>query len=173
MIAAGFLATGAFAIIAAVAITSGGGGDGSVSSNTPAATQPAVSPSGVPFVPADADGEAIVALARKSIEVLPQGQWPSLYTDFVAEFQARCTPETFAQAGVDSATNLGADLPLLAYKAMQDVTITGDTAQGTIIGQVTGKSEYLVSAYFAKENGVWKIAPAPDTQGCEAFSVLS
>jgi hypothetical protein len=134
---------------------------------------PAPSASGIPFSPTDADGQAIEALARKSIEVLPKLEWPSLYTDFVAEFQQRCSSPDFARAGVEAGINLGSNLALLAYKSMQDVTITDDTAQGTIIGQVTGLTEYQVAASFARENGVWKIAPTQDSTGCQAFSVIS
>ena len=167
------MVAGALAIVAAVLITSAGGGS-SDSSSTPVATStPGPSASGVPFNPTDADGQAIIALASKSIEVLPANQWPSLYTDFVASFQQRCSASDFAAAGVDAQTNLGTDLPLLAFKAMQDVTITGDTASGTIVGELTGISEYQVSAAFAKEGGVWKISPAPDSTGCNAFTVIS
>jgi hypothetical protein len=88
-------------------------------------------------------------------------------------FAARCSAAEFAQAGVDSAANLGEDLQLLGYKYMQDVTVAGDNATGTIVGEVRGKSEYQVSAAFAREDGVWKIAPVPDTTGCAAFTVVS
>jgi hypothetical protein len=172
LIAAGFLVFGIIAIIAAVAVTSGGGGSSTTSAPEGSPT-PAPSASGVLFQPADADGEAIVALARKSIESLPQGQWPSLYDDFVASFQARCSATDFAQGGVDSANALGSNLSLLAFKFMQDVVINGEVAHGTIVGELTGISEYQVSAYFAREDGVWKLDAAPDTTGCEAFTRIS
>ena len=173
-IAAGFLIVGGLAIIGAFIAFSGGGG-GSAASDTASAapTAAAGSPSGVPFNPTDADGQAITALARKSIEVLPQNQWPSLYDDFIPEFQERCSSADFAQAGVDAATSLGSDLSLLGYVGMQDTTVSGDTAQGTIIGELKGQSQYLVSAYFQKVDGVWKIAPAPDTTACQSFTVIS
>ncbi len=47
--------------------------------------------------------QAIESLARRSIEVLPAGQWPSLYDSFTSEFQQRCPREEFDQAGMDSA----------------------------------------------------------------------
>jgi hypothetical protein len=172
LIAAGFLVAGVTAIVAAVVLTQNGGDD---TDNVAVATMQAPIPSanGLAFEPTEEAGQAIVALARRSIEVLPQGQWPSLYDDFVASFEARCSAAEFAQAGVDSAANLGEDLQLLGYKYMQDVTVAGDTATGTIVGEVRGKSEYQVSAAFARENGVWKIAPVPDTAGCAAFTVIS
>lgn len=172
LIAAGFLIAGITAIVAAVVLTQNNSGD---TDNVAVTTTQAPIPSanGVAFEPTEEDGQAIVALARRSIEVLPQGQWPSLYDDFVTSFAARCSAAEFAQAGVDSAANLGADLQLLGYKYMQDVTVAGDTATGTIVGEVRGKSEYQVSAAFAREDGVWKITPVPDTTGCAAFTVIS
>ena len=172
-IAAAFLILGGLAIIVAVIASSGGGGDDASASQTVAPTAAAIEPSGAPFNPTDADGLAITALAQKSIEVLPQGQWPTLYADFVPDFTQRCSQAEFVQAGVDAATNLGEDLALIGYVGMQDVTLNGDTAQGTIIGELKGKSKYLVSASFQNVDGVWKIAPGPDTTGCQSFSVIS
>jgi hypothetical protein len=121
------------------------------------------------------DQDNIRALARRSIEVLPQGQWPSLYNDFTADFQARCTLADFTQAGVDSATNLGASLHLLEFSDLKDLAINGTTATATIVGDLSGQanSAYDVDAAFAKENGAWKLAAASGTTGCQAFNVVS
>ena len=173
LIAAGFLIFGIVAIVAAVVVTQSGDNEGTNGVAATVTGAPLPSASGVRLEPADADSEAIIALARKSIEVLPQGQWPSLYPDFVASFTERCSVEEFAQAGIDSSTGLGEDLQLLGFKFIQDVTITGETAAGTIVGELRGKTEYQVDAAFAKEDGAWKIAPVPDTEGCSAFTVLS
>lgn len=119
--------------------------------------------------PAASDEEAIQWLARRSIEVLPAGQWPSLYDYFTSEFQQRCPREQFDQAGEDAATQLGENLRLLRFKRTESVTIEGSTAQAVIVGEIVGQDEYQVQAVFQKENGDWKIAPAPNTQGCNAF----
>ncbi len=120
------------------------------------------------------DQDDIRALARRSIEVLPQGQWPSLYDDFTADFKARCTLADFRQAGVDSATNLGASLHLLEFSDLKNVAINGTTATATIVGDLSAQanSAYDVDAAFAKENGTWKLAPASGTTGCQAFNVV-
>jgi hypothetical protein len=121
------------------------------------------------------DENDIRALARRSIEVLPQGEWPSLYGDFTADFQARCTLADFTQAGVDSATNLGASLQQLEFHEMKDLSITGDTASATIVGDISGQadSQYDVEAAFAREDGRWKLTAASGTTGCQAFNVLN
>jgi len=119
--------------------------------------------------PAGSDEEAIQSLARRSIEVLPAGQWPSLYDSFTSEFQQRCSREQFDQVGEDSAAQLGDDIKLLRFKRTEGVTIEGLTAQAVIVGEIVGQSEYQIQAAFQKENGAWKIAPAPGTQGCAAF----
>jgi len=164
LIAGGFFVFGIAFILGAVLITRGGG-DG----DDDATTAPRPSASGVRLDPTDADSEAIINLARLSIEVLPRGEWPTLYDDFTAEFQQRCTPADFTQAGVDSGTNLGADLQLLAFKYIQDVTFTSDTATGTIVAEVQGKYEYQVTIAFQREEGSWRIAPVGGTTGCSAF----
>jgi hypothetical protein len=119
--------------------------------------------------PVASDEEAIQSLARRSIEVLPAGQWPSLYDSFTSEFQQRCSREGFDQAGEDAATQLGDDLRLLRFKRTESVTIEGSTAQAVIVGEIVGQDEYQIQATFLKEDGAWKIAPAPNTEGCEAF----
>lgn len=122
----------------------------------------------------DTDQADIQALASRSIEVLPAGLWPTLYDDFTAEFRERCDLVAFTDAGVASATSLGDSLQLLEFKEMKELTITGETASGTIVGryhEVAG-SDYDIEAAFAREDGHWKIAPAPDTTGCSAFNQL-
>ena len=121
------------------------------------------------------DQDDIRGLARRSIEVLPQGQWPSLYNDFTTDFKARCTLAGFTQAGVDSATNLGASLHLLEFSGLKNVAINGTTATATVVGDLRGQanSAYDVDAAFARENGTWKLAAASGTTGCQAFNVVS
>lgn len=119
------------------------------------------------------DEEAIQWLARRSIEVLPAGQWPSLYDSFTSEFQQRCPRAQYDQVGVDAAAEQGDNLRLLRFKRLESVTVDGSTAQAVIVGEVAGQSEYQIQAAFQKENGSWKIAPAPGTEGCAAFGRLT
>ena len=151
-------------------------GDGGATTSPGAATtSPAgatTSPAGATtdaVQPAGSDEEAIQSLARRSIEVLPAGQWPSLYDSFTSEFQQRCSREQFDQVGEDSAAQLGDDIKLLRFKRTESVTIEGLTAQAVIVGEIVGQSEYQIQAAFQKEHGDWRIAPAPGTQGCAAF----
>jgi hypothetical protein len=123
--------------------------------------------------PATSHEEAIQWLARRSIEVLPAGQWPSLYDSFTSEFQQRCPREEFAQAGEDAAIQMGDNLTLLRFKRTEGMSIEGLNAQVVIVGEIVGQGEYQIQAAFRNENGDWKIAPAPDTQGCEAFGRLN
>jgi hypothetical protein len=155
--------------LGAVLLFSGGGDDdGSAGDGSPAgATQ-----SGAPFLPSDAAGEAIVELARRSVESLPEGQWPRLYDAFTNEFQGRCPREEFVAAGETDAANLGGQLSLLHFKSLVDVTLGTDTASGVIVGELNG-AEYTIQTAYALEDGVWKIAPAPDTSGCNGFNRLS
>ena len=149
------------AAIGGVLLLTGGGGD---DAGAPAAT------AGATFSPSNADEAAIEALARRSIEVLPRNQWPELYDDFTVEFQARCPREVFVQAGIDAAQEQGANLTKLGYVRLERVSVEGDKATATIIGEVKGSFEYQVFGAFQKVDGAWKLAAAADTTGCQAFN---
>ncbi len=159
-------AGGVLVVILAAVLLSGGGSE-SRPSSTAAPSAPAA------FSPTTPDGEAIVALARRSIEALPRGQWPSLYDDFTPEFQQRCARAEFAQAGVQAGQDLGADLALLRFKRLEQVSIQTGSASAVIVGELEGRSEYSLQGAFQNVGGVWKLAPAPNTQGCQAFTRLS
>ena len=178
--------------VAIAQLASGGRGDGGAAAGgggtlppaSGAATSPAglatgtgtgtgTAPATVAAQPTVGGEEAIPTLARRSIEVLPAGQWPSLYDSFTSEFRQRCPREQFDQAGVDAAAQLGDSLRLLRFKRTESITIEGSSAQAVIVGQIVGQSEYKIQAAFQIEDGVWRIAPASGTQGCEAFGRLS
>lgn len=124
--------------------------------------------------PSRSDQDEISALARRSIEVLPEGQWPSLYNDFTADFQGHCTLADFTKAGSDSATNLGVSLHLLEFVSLKGLAIDGTNATATIVGDLKGQanSTYETGAAFVKVNGSWKIAPASGTTGSSAFNQI-
>ena len=119
------------------------------------------------------DEDQIESLARRSVESLPAGEWPSLYDSFTSEFQQRCPRLEFNQAGVDSARELGDDLLFLRFKRLEGLIIEGRNARAEIVGELVGQPEYMLGAVFRKDNGDWKLSPAADTQGCEAFRRIS
>ena len=160
------LAAGVLGVVGALALFAGGGGG----SGGPADATVAATPRPV-FAATTEDDFAIEALARRSIEVLPAGQWPSLYDDFTAEFQARCPRDEFEAGGAATAQDFGEQLQLLGYRRMEAVTMDGDSADGIIIGHLGG-SEYSVASAFQRVAGVWKLSPAADTSGCAAFNRL-
>ena len=163
VLAAAGLTLGAVLLFSGSGDDGGSGGDGASSG----ATQ-----SGAPFAPADDAGRAIVELARRSVESLPQGQWAGLYDVFTTEFQARCARGEFEAAGETDAANLGEQLSLLRFRALVDVQMGADTASGVIVGELAGV-EYTIQTAYALEDGAWKIAPAPGTSGCNGFNRLS
>jgi len=171
--AAGLVAAFTLLLVGIALLASGGTGDGGAATGDGGAT---IIPSGATTddtQPAASDEQAIQWLARRSIEVLPAGQWPSLYDSFSSEFQQRCPREQFDRLEEDAAIQLGDDLRLLRFKRTESVTIEGSSAQAVIVGEIAGQSEYQIQAAFQKEDGDWKIAPAPNTQGCEAFGRLT
>lgn len=160
------LGAGVLAVIGGALLLSGGGDDSADSGSSATLTESAGAPSSV----GSADEAAIEALARKSIEVLPRGKWPTLYDDFTAEFQARCPREEFIQAGITAAQEQGDNLPKLGFVRLDEVSITGTTATAVITGELKGILEYQIYGAFQSVDGIWKLAPAADTQGCQAFS---
>jgi len=154
------LAVAVAGTIAALAVFAGGGNDDTNQA-------PAV------FSPTTPDDFAIEALARRSIEVLSAGQWPSLYDDFTEEFRARCPREQFVAGGETNANELGDQLQLLGYKRLEDVVYSGEAATAVIVGELRGQSEYRVGSAFRRVGGTWKLAPDTGTEGCAAFNRLS
>ncbi|TMG02196.1 MAG: hypothetical protein E6I09_10690 [Chloroflexi bacterium] len=149
-----------------VVLISGGSGGGDSSDQTVTET---FFP---PYSPNSPDGLAIVALARSSIEVLPHGEWPSLYDSFTAEYQQRCPKDQFAAAGEAGAQEQGSNLPLLRFVNLEQVSIEGDTAKAVIVGEIQGLQQYKLRSAFRKIDGSWKISPTEGTNGCNAFDRL-
>jgi len=152
--------------ILVVVLISGGSGGGDSSDQTVTET---FFP---PYSPNSPDGLAIVALARSSIEVLPRGEWPSLYDSFTAEYQQRCPKDQFAAAGEAGAQEQGSNLPLLRFVNLEQVSIEGDTAKAVIVGEIQGLQQYKLRSAFRKIDGSWKISPTEGTNGCNAFDRL-
>lgn len=117
----------------------------------------------------DGDRDEIEALARRSVEALPAGEWPLLYDSFTTDFHERCSNDEFVQAGLESAANLGDDLPFLTFSRIEDVAIQEANARAVIVGQAPSTGEFRVLALFKQEDGQWKLAPASGTEGCQAF----
>ena len=119
------------------------------------------------------DEDEIESLARRSIEVLPAGEWPSLYESYTNEFQQRCPLVEFVQAGEDSTNALGDDLQFIRFKRVDNVAVEGGNARAEIVGEIGGQpnSEYKLRALFRKEGGDWRISPVADSVGCEAFGL--
>ena len=171
----GLVGLGVVLIVLFVVLISGGGeDDGAASVTQPTASQqPTASaqpqtPGGQ--TPSGPDQQAMEALARRSIEALPQGQWPSLYDSFTAEFHQRCPREEFVQAGESSAQSLGTSLALLRFVRLEQIRIEGETATGIIFGKIEGQEEYSVEATFQREAGVWKLSAPAGSVGCAAFN---
>jgi hypothetical protein len=164
LIAAGIAATVGIAILVVV-VASLGGGDNSEDVTTEQTVFP-------PFSPDTPDGAAIVELARSSIEVLPRGEWPSLYDSFTSEYQQRCPRDEFVAAGEAGAQEQGTNLPLLRFVNLEQVSIESDNATAVVVGEIQGLQQYKLKSAFRKVDGSWKISPTEGTSGCNAFGRL-
>jgi hypothetical protein len=164
LIAAGIAATVGIAILVVV-VASLGGGDNSEDVTTEQTVFP-------PFSPDTPDGAAIVELARSSIEVLPRGEWPSLYDSFTSEYQQRCPRDEFVAAGEAGAQEQGTNLSLLRFVNLEQVSIESDNATAVVVGEIQGLQQYKLKSAFRKVDGSWKISPTEGTSGCNAFDRL-
>jgi len=165
LLGCGIAAVVGIGILVVVLISTFSGGDG-------ASEQTAVETFFPPYSPNSPDGLAIVELARSSIEVLPRGEWPSLYDSFTPEYQQRCPKDQFAAAGEAGAQEQGSNLPLLRFVNLEQVSIEGDTAKAVIVGEIQGLQQYKLRSAFRKIDGSWKISPTEGTNGCNAFDRL-
>lgn len=161
-------AIGLATFVIVVVLLSGSGGDDDDTASEPEATE-----APVVFVPETAEDVAIDALARRTVEALPNGQWPELYPSFTEEYKARCPQEDFIAAGVESANQLGQSLQTISYVRLQNVDYLDDSSVRMVIVGSVPLGEYTLEAYFQKIDGSWRIAPNPETEGCNAFSRLS
>jgi hypothetical protein len=152
-------------VVAAAILLSDGNGNGGATPQ-PAATEPVL------IVPEGPDEEAVAALARQSIEALPRGEWPALYEKFTRAFRERCPEEEFIQVGIRSAQEQGPNLSRIRYKGLEALEIQGDAATVVVAGDLQGESEFAIGQRMEREEGEWKLAPQPDTQGCQAFHRL-
>ena len=157
-------------LVLAVILLLSGGGDDDDDDASEATPVPTVT--STPFAPADEDGQAIVELGRRSVEALPQGEWPALYDAFTQEFRDRCALADFIAAGDADAVSLGESLQNIRFRYLIDVVIAGDTVSAVIVGAQVD-AEYTIGTAYAREDGEWKIAPAEGTTGCSAFNRLS
>ena len=123
--------------------------------------------------PITPDEIALEALARRTIEALPNLEWPSLYPEFTDDYQQRCSLEEFTAAGEAAAEEQGANLTLIRYVGVRSFNVSEPTAKLIVVGEIIDRSQYTTGADFEKVDGVWRIAPVADTSGCEAFDRLS
>ena len=168
LIATGLVLATAGVTLGIVLLLTGGDDDGEAAAQA-TATATATS---TPFVPVDADGRAIVDLGRRSVEALPDGEWPGLYNAFTQEFRDRCMLSDFVDAGEADAANLGGSLQQIRFKYLIDVSLSGDAASAIIVGALSD-DEYTIETTYERVNDVWQIAPPPGTAGCSGFNRLS
>jgi len=167
IVTGGFLTAFAVALVLVLLLT-GGDDDGEVAVQ---ATANATVTS-TPFQAADADGQAIINLGRRSLLALPSGEWPGLYDAFTQEFRDRCPFGDFIEAGEADAASLGGSLQQIRFKYLIDVNLSGDSASAVIVGALAD-DEYTIETAYVRNNGVWQIAPAPGTVGCNGFNRLT
>ena len=168
LIATGIVLAAAGVALGLVLLLTGGDDDGGEAAQ---ATANATVTS-TPFEPVDADGQAIINLGRRSVEALPDGEWPELYDAFTQQFRDRCSFSEFVSAGEMDAADLGGLLQQIQFKYLIDVSLSGDTASAVIVGALSD-DEYTIQTAYVREDSVWKIAPAPGTTGCSGFNRLS
>lgn len=166
--AMGLVGAGAVAIVvgAVLLLTGGDNDDNTDTTPTPLSATPAL------VEPETPDQIALEALARKTIESLPGGEWTTLYPEFTDEFQERCSFEEFTAVGTEAAIEQGPSLARIRYVGIQSFAIQPTHARLVIAAELVDRLQYFTGADFDKVDDVWRIAPVADSVGCEAFDRL-
>ena len=166
--ASAFLIAGVVVLAVGATLLVTGGSDGEDGAPTPAAR------TDTPLVdPVTPDEIALEAIARRTIEALPSGEWPGLYAEFTAEFQERCSFEEFTTVGAEAAVEQGQNLARIRYVGIQSFAVQPTEARVIIVGELIDQLQYTTGTDFEKVDGVWRIAPVEGSVGCESFDRLS
>jgi len=165
--ASAFLIAGVVVIAVGGVLLLTGGSDSEDGAPTPAPTDTLL------IDPVTPDEIALEAIARRTIEALPSGEWPELYAEFTAEFQERCSFEEFTAVGAEAAVEQGPNLALIRYVGIQSFAVQPTEARVIIVGELVDQLQYITGTDFEKVDGVWRIAPVEGSVGCESFDRLS
>lgn len=117
------------------------------------------------------DEAQIHQLTGDTFNYLQQERWSNIYDLYSQEFQDRCRRDEFIGQFVELKALLGEKEFKDLFKEMklvaaENIQIQGDTATAEVTSKFWGE-ERTGTAYYVRENGKWRIAPQPGTQGCE------
>jgi hypothetical protein len=118
------------------------------------------------------DEAQIRQLNEDAIDYLKQERWSKIYDLYSQEFRDRCSHEDFVGDVVMAKAFLGENewkdtLKEAKVVATENIQIQGDTATAEVTSYFMGE-EQTATDYYIREDGKWRLAPAPGTEGCYA-----
>jgi hypothetical protein len=116
------------------------------------------------------DETQIRQLNEDTIDYLKQERWSKMYDLYSQEFQDRCSHDDFVGDLVMAKAFLGEGewkdmLEELKLVTVENIQIQGDTATAEVTSYFMGE-EQTKTGYYIREDGKWRLAPAPGSEGC-------
>lgn len=117
------------------------------------------------------DEDQIRQLNQDVLSYLKQERWSKIYGLYPQEFQDRCPRDEFIGQVVMAKALLGEGewkdlIEEVKLVAVENIQIQGDTATAEVTSKFLGEEE-TKTEYYVKEDGKWRLAPDPGTEGCE------
>lgn len=123
---------------------------------------------------ASSDEKAIRDLTALLHDTVKAEKWGEVYDLMSSGFKARCTRDDFV-SGITGAIPPEAQeqfresLRSVRLVDVEQIQISGTTAHASVLTEdFEGRKRNTI--YYAREEGTWRVAPDPDTEGCTTES---
>jgi len=117
------------------------------------------------------DEEQIRQLNQDVFRHLKDERWSKIYELYSQDFQDRCPRDEFVGEVLMAKALLGEAewkdlLKELKLVAVENIRIGGDIATAEVTAEFLGERE-TETEHYVREDGSWRLAPDPGTEGCE------
>jgi len=117
------------------------------------------------------DEAQIRQLEQDSIDYSKEDSWSKFYDLSSQEFQERCPRDDFLDQVVTTKELFSEGewkdmLEELKLVTVENIQIQEDTATAEVTSYSMGE-EQTETDYYVKEDGKWRLAPAPGSEGCD------
>lgn len=115
--------------------------------------------------------EQIRQLNQDFMTYFKEERWSKIHDLYSEEFQERCSRDDFIGQVMMAKVLLGegewkdmiGEMKLLA---VENIQIQGDSATAEVTSELLGE-EQRETEYYVREDGRWRLAPAPGSEGCD------
>lgn len=119
----------------------------------------------------ESDEGQIRQLYENAFDYVKQERWSKTYDLYSQEYRDRCPHDEFVGQFLMPKEILGENewkdlLEEAKVVATENIQIQGDTATAEITAYFMGE-ESTETEYYVREDGKWRLAPAPGSEGCD------